>query len=88
MRTALFLVAGFLLAGSLLMLGKLFAGQYPQAARASTWLFVALWLLIAAVNMWLGVSKAGYSVSEELPIFLLIFAVPAIAAVVVYWKVL
>ena len=88
MRTVLFLASGFLLAGALLLLSKLFAGQYPQAPRVATGLFVALWLLIAAVNMWVGVSKAGYSVGEELPIFLLIFAVPAIVAIAVYWKVL
>jgi hypothetical protein len=36
--------------------------------------------------MWIGVSQAGYSVREELPIFLLIFLVPATAAVLVNWK--
>jgi hypothetical protein len=38
--------------------------------------------------MWVGVAKAGYSVSEELPVFLLIFAVPAAAAAVLKWKLL
>jgi len=28
---------------------------------------------IAGANLWVGVVKAGYTVSEELPIFLLIF---------------
>jgi hypothetical protein len=37
-------------------------------------------LLIAASNMWAGVQGAGYSVMEELPIFLLVFAVPAMLA--------
>jgi hypothetical protein len=46
----------------------------------------AVWLAIAAVNMWLGVAKAGYSVSVEFPIFALIFAVPAAAAVLVRWR--
>ena len=27
--------------------------------------------------MWVGVAKAGYSVAEEAPIFLVVFAVPA-----------
>jgi len=45
-------------------------------------------LLVAAVNMWLGVSRAGYSVREELPIFLLIFGLPAAAAVLMNWKLL
>jgi hypothetical protein len=33
-----------------------------------------------------GVAPAGYSVAEELPIFLLIFAVPAAAAGFAWWK--
>jgi hypothetical protein len=36
--------------------------------------------------MWIGVSKAGYSVAEELPILALLFAVPAAAAVLVRWQ--
>ena len=37
-------------------------------------------------NLWVGVARAGYSVGEEMPIFLLIFAVPAAAAVLARWK--
>ena len=40
----------------------------------------------AGINMAVGVIKAGYSVAEELPIFLLIFAVPAVVAALVWWK--
>jgi hypothetical protein len=36
--------------------------------------------------MWTGVAKAGYSATEELPIFLLLFVVPAVVAVVLGWK--
>ena len=49
-------------------------------------IFLPVWLAAAAVNMWLGVATAGYSVREELPIFLLIFAVPAAAAGFAWWK--
>jgi len=31
-------------------------------------------------------TDAGYSVAEELPIFLVIFALPAAAAAFVWWK--
>jgi hypothetical protein len=37
-------------------------------------------------NLWVGVSHAGYSVREELPILLLLFAVPAAVALLVRWK--
>ena len=88
MRTALFLLAGFLLLAAALILARLFSSHYPGATLAATVAFVALWLMIAAVNMWIGVAKAGYSATEELPIFLLIFAVPAAVALLLKWKVL
>jgi hypothetical protein len=86
MRTGLFLLAGFLLLGVCVILARLFSTNYPGASGVATAVFVALWLAIAAFNMWVGVAKAGYSASEELPIFLLIFAVPAVVAVILKWK--
>ena len=55
---------------------------------AATVVFVAIWFVAAALNMWIGISHAGYSFQEELPIFLLIFLLPAVVAVFVNWKVL
>jgi len=52
----------------------------------ATVVFAAIWFVVAAANMWMGVSQAGYSFQEELPIFLLIFLVPVAVAVVVKWK--
>jgi hypothetical protein len=88
MRTAMLLLVGLLLLGAAVLLGRLFSSYYPGASLMATVIFVALWLVIAAFNMWVGVAKAGYSGSEELPIFLLIFLVPAAAAVLLKWKVL
>jgi hypothetical protein len=48
--------------------------------------FIAIWFVVAAVNMWFGVAKAEYSFTEELPIFLLIFLLPAGAALLIHWK--
>lgn len=88
MRTGLFLVAGFLLLGASLLLGRLFSANYPNATVVATVAYVALWFVVAGANMWIGVAKAGYSVAEELPIFALIFVLPAAAAIIVKWKVL
>lgn len=88
MRTGLFLLSGFLLLAGSLIAGKLFSSNYPAATTVATVLFVAVWLAIAGVNMWTGVAKAGYSIAEELPIFALIFAVPAAVAVLARWKLL
>jgi len=86
MRSLLFLGAGFLLLTSCLILGRLFSAHYPNALYLATVTFVSAWLVIAIANMWVGVSRAGYAVAEELPIFLLIFAVPALVAVVLKWR--
>jgi hypothetical protein len=88
MRTALFLLAGVLFLAGALILGKLFSSNYPGATLAATLAFVALWFAIAGANMWVGVARAGYSVADELPIFLLIFGLPALAAALLKWKVL
>lgn len=86
MRTTLFLVSGVLLMGAFLLLGKIFVGQLPMAPRMATLAFVAVWFVVAALNMWLGVARAGYSVAEELPIFLLIFGAPAALAGFIKWQ--
>lgn len=88
MRTMLFLLAGLSLLAAFLLLGKLFSVTFAEALRWATVAYVAVWFLVAAANMWVGVAKAGYSVAEELPILLLIFGVPAAAAILLKWKVL
>jgi hypothetical protein len=88
MRTTLLLLAGALLLAAAQIPGKLFSSNYPAATLAATIVFIGVWLVIAGANLWTGVAKAGYSVAEELPIFLLIFGLPAFAAVLLKWKML
>jgi hypothetical protein len=88
MRTALFLAAGFLLFAAFFILARLFSANYPSAARWATIAFLVLWLVVTGANMWVGVTKAGYSAAEELPILLLLFGVPAVVAILLKWKVL
>jgi hypothetical protein len=87
MRTGLFLLSGFLLLAASLILGRLFSANHPGAPLIAIVLFVALWLVVAGTNMWIGVARAGYSVAEELPIFALIFLVPVVVGIVLKWKV-
>jgi uncharacterized membrane protein YwaF len=82
MRTTLFLFAGIMLMASALILGRLFGGEYPAARGSAIWIAGVVWLGLTALNLWTGVAKAGYSVREELPIFLLLFAVPVVVGVV------
>jgi len=86
MRTALFLTSGLLLMASLLIAAKLFSEHFPSAPNWALALGLSLWLATTGANMWIGVSKAGYSVADELPILLLLFAVPAVAAVLIRWR--
>jgi hypothetical protein len=88
MRTPLFLLVGFLLLAASMLLGKLFSSNYPGATYAATVVFVILWLAVSGANLWVGVAKAGYTLNEELPIFLLIFGVPAVAAIFLKWRIL
>jgi hypothetical protein len=84
MRTLIIVGIGFVLLGLCLGAGWL-AGGAPKLKLAAL-VFVGLWFVVAAANMYMGVARAGYSFMEELPIFLLIFAVPSIVALVLRYK--
>lgn len=86
MRTLIFILAGFALLAVCLGVAKLLSANLAGATRYATIAFLALWFVVAAVNMWVGVARAGYSVAEELPIFLLLFGLPAALAIFVKWK--
>ena len=86
MRTGLFLLVGLLLLVAFFALARLFSEKYPAAFGTAFVVYVAVWLFVAAFNMWVGVAKAGYSVAEELPIFLLIFGLPVAVAAIVKWR--
>ena len=85
MRTAIIIVAGLVIAAVFIFAGRLL-GRGPESMALGAKIFIPLWFIAAAVNLWMGVAKAGYSFMEELPIFLVIFAVPAAAAGFVWWK--
>ena len=80
MRTLLFLVGGVALWLAIAYFAK-FAGARPAKRWVPVAIFGLVWLCIAGWNMWVGITLAGYSFWEELPIFLLIFVVPLGVAV-------
>jgi hypothetical protein len=49
-------------------------------------IFLPVWAIGAGINMYLGVKRAGYSIADEAPIFLLVFAVPAAIALGAWFK--
>jgi len=44
------------------------------------------WFCLSLLNLWIGVKQAGYSIGRELPIFLLIFTIPAGIAAFLWWR--
>ncbi len=88
MRTLLIIIGGVVLWAACLGAAKWLSDQGTGAMTRATVLFLVLWLIVAALNLWIGVTRAGYSVRDELPIFLLIFLVPAMLALFVRWKLL
>ena len=84
MRTAIIIGMGFALLAICLGVGWLAGGA--GRLKTAALVFTGLWFIAAAVNLYVGVARAGYSFMEELPIFLLIFAVPAAVALLLRWQ--
>ncbi len=75
---------GLLLLGACLFIGHALGGTAAMA-RAALY-FLPLWLIGAGLNMYVGVKSAGYAPSEEAPVFLIAFALPALVALMTRWK--
>ncbi|HEX7804081.1 MAG TPA: hypothetical protein VF471_15130 [Pseudoxanthomonas sp.] len=80
----LMIVGGLVLLGVFVLFGWLWGGNVAGMAAAAK-AFVPVWLIIAIVNLWVGVSHAGYGVREEIPILLIVFLVPAALAALAIW---
>ena len=85
MHVAMVIGGGVVLLGIFLLFGKLWGGDAVALALAAK-AFIPVWLVVAAVNMWVGVTHAGYSVREELPILAIVFLVPAALAALAIWR--
>ena len=84
MHTIKVIALGFLLLAVCLLMGRSLGGPGAGIANGAK-VFIPLWFIGAGVNLWLGVSKAGYSVAEESPVFVAVFAIPALAAGFAAW---
>lgn len=84
MHTALVIAAGLILLGLCLAVGRLIGGPGPAPLASAARSFIPVWFVGAMVNLWVGVSQAGYSLAEELPIMAIVFAVPAAVAFVLW----
>lgn len=85
MHMAMVIGGGALLLGVFALFGRLWGHDAAGVALAAKW-FIPVWAAVALVNMWVGVAQAGYTVAQELPIFAVVFAVPAgIAYLLARW---
>lgn len=82
MHTVKVIACGLLLLPICLGLGR-FVGT---SAATSCRIFIALWLIVSLINLWLGVERAGYTVSEEIPYFLIAFLIPTAVGLFIWWK--
>lgn len=81
MHTVKLLATGFLLLAACIVACRL--RGFPLLGPK---IFIPIWAAAAGVNMWYGVSRAGYSVADEAPMFLLVFGVPAAVAGFLWWR--
>jgi hypothetical protein len=84
MHVAMVMGTGLLLLCVFAMFGWLWGASLAGVALAAK-CFVPAWLVVASVNMWVGTTH-GYTVRQEAPILLLVFAVPAAVALVLAWR--
>lgn len=87
MRTLFFIVGGVVLWAIITGITRVISKEAGNS-WIPTIVFAVTWFIIAAVNMWVGVTQAGYTVMEELPIFVLLYLLPVAIAVFLKYKVL
>ena len=86
MHTLMVLTGGFVLLFFCQLVARAFAGAGVNPMAKAMLIFIPLWFVIAAINMWVGINHAGYTFMQELPIFALVFGVPAVAALFTWWR--
>lgn len=84
MHSIMIIGGGLLLLGIFLLAARLFGGDHASMARAVL-TFIPVWLVCAGINMYIGVVKAGYTIMQELPFFVLVFGVPTAVALLARW---
>lgn len=84
MHMLMVIAGGTVLLGVFLLFGHLW-GDAPASFVTAATLFIPVWLALSVTNMWVGASKAGYTVAEEMPVLLADFGTPPVLAVITIW---
>ncbi|MGP5308247.1 hypothetical protein [Vreelandella alkaliphila] len=77
MHTVMVILAGLVLLAVFVVLARIASIRFARLLPV----YLVVWLICTAINMWIGVSQAGYSVMQELPFMLIVFTVPALVAI-------
>lgn len=85
MHMVMVIGGGVLLLAIFCLFGRLWGQGWADAGQGALW-FIPVWAAVAAVNMWVGVTRAGYTVAQEAPILAVVFLVPAALAALVIWQ--
>lgn len=85
MHMLLVMLGGVLLLAVFALFGWLWGHDLAGSAFGAR-LFIPVWLGVACANFWVGVSRAGFTVMQELPILAVNFAVPAAIAALLSWQ--
>jgi hypothetical protein len=84
MHMLLTILGGLLLLAVFLLFGRQWGANAPSIALAAK-AFIPVWLVVAIVNLLVGVYHAGYTVRQELPILGVVFIAPAAVAALAVW---
>ncbi|MBS0215504.1 MAG: hypothetical protein JSR63_12855 [Proteobacteria bacterium] len=76
MRTLIIIAIGIVLAATLLTLFR----RDARILRTVFVTFAVAWIAVCSYNMWLGITRAGYAPTEELPFLLANAGVPVLFA--------
>lgn len=85
MHTIMVIGGGLVVLALFMLVGRKIGGGTPAAAATAAVWFIPVWLVAAGINLWIGV-RHGYTVTEELPIGVVVFGVPAAIAAVLWWR--
>jgi hypothetical protein len=85
MHTAIVIAGGLLLLGIFLFVARFGAGGSRFVLATAAKYFIPIWLVAALINMSVGVRR-GYSLADEAPIAVIVFALPAAVAYFVWRK--
>ena len=80
MHTIMIIFAGLVLLAVFVVFARIASTPFTRLLPV----YLIVWLACAGINMWVGVSQAGYSVMQELPFLLIVYVIPA--AIAVLWS--